>query len=149
MILKRIEKEGEIKAIYESSNILASTYNPTTKSLIVTFKRGDQYAYNGVSDTDYLRFETAESQGKILNGNIKKYEFEKLDAVDTKKLLAEIDKIKNQEIIEFEEVIINHLKNILLSHASTGDINQKDLEMVGKMNTKLTELKGVTEPVNG
>ena len=149
MILKRIEKEGVIKAIYESSNILASTYDPNTKNLTVTFKRGDQYTYKGVTDTDYFRFETADSQGKILNGKIKQYEFEKLEAIDTKKLLAEIDKIKSQEIIEFEEGIIRHLKNIILSHDNTGEINQKDLEIVAQMNTKLTELKGVTEEVNG
>jgi hypothetical protein len=80
MLLKRVEKENIVKSIYDSSNILASKYDKTTKDLTITFKRGAQYKYIGVSSSDYMRFETAESQGAILNSHIKgKFVTEKLE----------------------------------------------------------------------
>jgi hypothetical protein len=53
MILKRVEKDDEIKAMYNSSNILASTYNKKTSELTLIFKRGAQYKYKDVAMTDY------------------------------------------------------------------------------------------------
>ena len=86
MILKRVEKDEKIKSIYESSNILASTYEPKTKDLTIIFKRGAIYTYKNVDKNDYFRFETADSQGEILNKHIKKYEAIKNDVVDVKKI---------------------------------------------------------------
>ncbi|NIQ15416.1 MAG: KTSC domain-containing protein, partial [Candidatus Dadabacteria bacterium] len=50
--------------------MLASTYNPELKRLTIIFKNGGRYTYLDVPNTEYFRFETAESQGKILNSNI-------------------------------------------------------------------------------
>ena len=81
MILKRTEKDGMIKAMYESSNILASTYNTVNQQLTIIFNRGAQYTYDEISASEYMRFETADSQGKVLNSHIKKHNFTKLDDV--------------------------------------------------------------------
>ncbi len=113
MILKRVEKENVVKAIYDSSNILASEYNKSTKDLIITFKRGVQYKYLGVSSSDYMRFEIAESQGSVLNSHIKPYPVEKGDTVDSKLITEEIEKLKQEEVIKRQESIINEMERIV------------------------------------
>ena len=97
MILKRQEKNNVIKAIYESSNIAASTYNSDTEDLVLIFNSGTQYRYPKVSKSDYMRFEIAESQGKVFNSHIKKYTYEKLDNFEVSQLLNEIEKLSKQE----------------------------------------------------
>lgn len=97
MILKRQEKNSIVKAIYESSNIVASTYNSNTEDLVIIFKSGTQYKYSKVSKSDYMRFEVADSQGKVFNSHIKKYSYDKLDNFDPSELLVEVEKLSNQE----------------------------------------------------
>lgn len=97
MLLKKQEKDNVTKAIYASSNVCASTYNRTTKDLTIIFNNGGQYKYPNVSETDYTRFELADSQGVILNSHIKKYAFEKLDKVDPSAILAEVTELKDAE----------------------------------------------------
>jgi hypothetical protein len=59
MILKKQEKDNVVKAIYESSNICASTYNKQTKDLVIIFNNGGQYKYpNAVSYTHLRAHET-------------------------------------------------------------------------------------------
>lgn len=98
MILKRQEKENIIKALYDSSNVLASTYDTESCDLTIIFGSGNQYKYSNVSKSDYMRFEIAESQGKIFNSHIKKYAFEKLDNFEMVEMLTnEATKLKTQE----------------------------------------------------
>jgi hypothetical protein len=97
MLLKRQEKNGKIKSIYKSSNVCASTYETATKDLTIIFNNGSQYKYAGVTNADYMRFEIAESQGVVFNSHIKKYSFEKLEAVDSKLILEEITLIQDAE----------------------------------------------------
>ena len=97
MILKRIEKDGLIKALYDSSNVLGSIYNSTTSDLDLIFKSGQKYRYKNVSKSDYMRLEISESQGQVFNTHIKKYAFEKLDKVDPSKILEEADDLKAKE----------------------------------------------------
>ena len=97
MIIKRKEKDGIVKAIYSSSNICASVYNTITNELTVIFSNGGQYKYTDVAKTDYMRFETAESQGIIMNSHIKKYTTTKLESVDTSEILKEVEQLKTQE----------------------------------------------------
>ncbi len=111
MILKRQEKDDTIKAMYDSSNILASTFNKNNKELIIIFKGGKQYKYPNVLDTDYTRFELAESQGKIFNSHIKKYTFEKLEDINEGKLLTEIVNAKLKE----QEEALNGIKEKLFT----------------------------------
>jgi len=95
MLLEKKEINGKTKALYESSNVLASTYCPMSNVLQVIFKNGTRYAYKDVRATDYMRFETADSQGKVLNANIKpNYEVEKLEGVDAAVVIAAVDKAK-------------------------------------------------------
>jgi HSP20 family molecular chaperone IbpA len=97
MLLQKKEVGGVTKALYESSNVLASNYNPLTNELEIIFKGGTRYAYKGVRDSDYMRFETADSQGKVLNANIKpKYEVEKLDDIDPTKVVEVIAKVAGE-----------------------------------------------------
>lgn len=120
MILKRVEKDGVVKVIYDSSNILASTYDKVSRDLTITFKRGVQYKYLDVSPSDYMRFEVAESQGSVLNSNIKKYNFEKGEVVDAKLITEEIDKLKQDEIIRKQEHIISEMEKVVNNY----DMNQ-------------------------
>lgn len=96
MILKKQIKENITKALYDSSNVLASTYDSTTNDLTIIFKAGTQYKYAGVSKSDYMRFEIADSQGEIFNTHIKKYAFEKLEKIDATQILEEAAKIKTK-----------------------------------------------------
>jgi len=147
MILERVEKDDLVKVIYESSNIVASTYNKTNKNLNITFKHGGSYTYQDVSSTDYMRFETADSQGKILNSNIKKYPFLKHDDVDVEDVIKNIKAIKQDEIGAMEVGLINSMKNIVNEYDSTGVLHTQS---IGKLNSMLgvyNEMSNVKEKV--
>jgi len=63
----------------ESSNVIYSIYDTATKKLLVTFKNGTQYEYEGVPHQAYTKFRMAESQGSFFNKEIsKKYVFSKV-----------------------------------------------------------------------
>jgi CRISPR/Cas system CSM-associated protein Csm2 small subunit len=120
MIIDKVEKNGIVEAIYESSNIIASKYNQSDKTLNIIFKHGGSYSYSNVENTDYIRFETAESQGKVLNSNIKKYAFIKNENVDTSEVIDRIKKLKQEEIESFKEVIFKLLKENTSSYENIG-----------------------------
>ena len=61
-----------IEAIYESSNILMSTYFPNSNKLFIHFSRGGTYSYTNINESIYKDFENADSQGKFFIANIKK-----------------------------------------------------------------------------
>lgn len=126
MIIDKVEKNGVIEAIYESSNIIASKYNQSDKTLNIIFKHGGSYSYSNVENTDYIRFETAESQGKILNSNIKKYAFIKNENVDTSEVVDKIKKLKKEEIKSFEETILKLLNENSLSYDNTNKFSNLD-----------------------
>lgn len=131
MILKRVVRDNITRNIYESSNILGSTYNKGTKDLVVVFKNGGQYLYNNVAETDYLRFETADSQGKVLNTHIKKYSFTKLSNADVDKIHEEIE---NDRKLAKKGVLDNLILNMrILIEFYDGDqpINESDIERIG------------------
>ena len=91
-VIKRTEKEnGIIECLIDSSNILLSEYNKPKKTLKITFKAGTQYLYKEVIERDYVRFEVSESQGSVFNKTMRKYEFDKLEKVDTTELLEQIN----------------------------------------------------------
>lgn len=135
MLLKRVEKENVVKAIYDSSNILASKYEKNNKNLTITFKRGAQYVYKNVSQTDYVRFETAESQGAILNSHIKSYDFEKGEAVNADLIVEEIDKIKSEEVIKLQESIISDMESIIFDFDTNQTFNETKLINLAKRIT--------------
>jgi hypothetical protein len=96
-VIKKTErKDGVVECLIDSSNILLSEYNKIEKTLKVTFKGGTQYLYRDILDRDYVRFEVSESQGSVFNKTMKKYNFDKLDKIDTTLLVEEIkEKKKN------------------------------------------------------
>jgi hypothetical protein len=136
MLLRKQEKDGKIKTIYNSSNICASTYEKDTKGLTIIFTNGGQYRYIDVSQTDYTRFELADSQGSIFNSHIKKYTFEKLDKVDVKEIINEITVIKDQEEEIKKKYITNKMiesvKGILTYYETTSEINLTMYDLLKK-----------------
>jgi hypothetical protein len=142
MLLKKQDKDGKIKTIYSSSNICASTYDKETKSLTIIFSNGNQYKYIDVSQTDYTRFELADSQGKVFNTHIKKYTFEKLDSLDPKDIINEITVIKDQEEEIKKKYITNKfvdsVKGILTYFETTGEVN---LTMYELLKTNMVEFE--------
>jgi hypothetical protein len=140
MILKRVETDVKIKAIYESSNILASTYEPSKKDLTIIFKRGASYTYKNVDKTDYFRFETADSQGEVLNKHLKKYDAVKNDAVDVKKIEDEILNLREEEINKYKREVVDYLKSVIETWDLSGKLKSDDLDRILIMNNKLKEL---------
>jgi hypothetical protein len=56
----------------ESSNIVRTQYDTSTKKMIAEFKNGARYEYNDVPHQKYTQFRMAESQGNFFNKNISK-----------------------------------------------------------------------------
>lgn len=141
MLINRIKNENVIKAFYQSSNILASTYNETTKDLNIVFKKGNSYTYRNVETKDYFRFETSESQGETFNKYIKQYPFIKGESIDVNLITEEVNKIKEEEINGFEITIINNLKTIVNDYSEHSKLNYKLLNDNELLFNKLKELK--------
>ena len=154
MILKRQEKDNKIKAIYSSSNICASTYDKSTKTMIIIFSKGGQYEYTGVSESDYLRFEMADSQGAIMNTHIKKYPFTKLADVDTKTIINEVATLKAaDEKVKIDvsvAAMIDKMKAVVTYYDTTEGVESG---LLGKLKDAMAEYDKVIEPkldkVNG
>lgn len=137
MILERVEKDGLIEALYESSNIVASSYNKNQKDLNVTFKNGGNYTYQNVSETDYVRFETAESQGKVLNSNLKKYPFLKHENVNIDDITKRIKAVKNEEL----DAMLLGIENAMVDYTnSLHSIDRKDYNYMEKKLDRISEM---------
>lgn len=95
VVKRTVREDGVIECLIESTNILKTEYNESTKEFIVTFKAGSRYKYLDVLNRDYVRFEISESQGSVFNKTMKSYKFEKLDSVNAtpiKEMITEITK---------------------------------------------------------
>ena len=97
MLVTRKEENSIIEVTYNSSNILSSSYDKLSQTLIITFKGGKRYKYPKVKPTDYLRFEIADSQGSVFNTHIKSYAFEKLEDINPDQLILEIERDQHKE----------------------------------------------------
>lgn len=77
------EKDGSIgyiESVFNSDNVLKTTYFPNNQRLYIAFNRGQTYSYGNVDNETYTMFENAESQGKFFHKNIrnnKKYPYRK------------------------------------------------------------------------
>ena len=140
MIKERIEKDGIIKGYYASSHILASEYVTDKKLLTITFGTGARYNYLDVPLTDFVAFEAADSQGKILNSIIKpKYKVEKMANADLEVLKEEIATAKKLELDNYK----NNLK-LLLDTVMAEELNNfnnlKDTyHMMGSYVSKMSD----------
>jgi hypothetical protein len=140
MVLERVETGELVKALYESSNIVASTYNKNSKVLNIIFSSGGNYSYMNVKETDYLRFETAESQGQVFNKSIKNHEFLKHNKVDINETIKKIKQIKEDELRAMEVGIINLMKENLSYNEDTQSASRDLIYKVGDMINKYREM---------
>jgi flagellar hook-basal body complex protein FliE len=137
MILTRVERGECIDCLYDSSNILASSYNTSNSNLTITFKRGTQYIYNTVSKRDYTRFELAESQGAVMNSHIKAYSFIKGNDVNTEALINEINQAKPKELTDLEKEFVELLKNTISTIEKEKEVSEIQLEEIVEASGKL------------
>jgi hypothetical protein len=63
-ILNEDKSLGYIESVFESDNVLKTTYFPNNQRLYIAFNRGETYSYSNVTPEMYKEFEEAESQGK-------------------------------------------------------------------------------------
>lgn len=108
MILEKnviVDKENKkyIECVFDSSNIAKTIYFEHMEKFYIFFKRGHGYSYVNVDKELYENFETAESQGKFFNKNIKdnpvhqhRYEF-KLVENEIKEIETIIESYKNKK----------------------------------------------------
>lgn len=141
MILKRVEKDGIVKSIYKSSNVLASKYDKANGALTITFAKGANYTYTGVPVTDYTRFEIAESQGKVLNEVIKKYPFTQGEPIDPSKIIEEVEKHQENEIKMIEGDLIKAMDKTISTYASKSVMDAALLTKIQYLISKLNNEK--------
>ena len=138
MIIDRVEINNNVNAIYESSNIIASIFNKSDNSLRIIFKNGGSYTYSDVKNTDYLKFETAESQGKLLNTTIKKYAFIKNEPVDVEEYKSLITEVKLQEISDTKLDLISIMGDIIEVYEEDSNVYKNNLsELTNAISTYL------------
>ena len=113
MLLKRLEKEKSIECLYDSSNIIASSYDKSTRDLTITFNHGTQYIYTNVKNSDYLRLEIADSQGSIFNKFIKPYPNTKGNLVNTQDIINEIRLYVPKVLSDVDKKFIDVIKSII------------------------------------
>jgi len=77
MLIERKEYGTEangifIECVFDSANILKTTYFPFLKRLYISFSRkGGTYSYQNIDEDLYKEFENNESQGKFFAMNIR------------------------------------------------------------------------------
>jgi hypothetical protein len=69
-ILNEDKSTGYIEAVFNSDNVLKTTYFPGIQRLYIAFSRGHTYSYDNVSREMYNEFEAADSQGKFFHSKI-------------------------------------------------------------------------------
>lgn len=63
---------GYIESIFNSGNMMKTTYFPVGHKLYIAFNRGHTYSYENISPEFYQSFEDADSQGVFFTKNINK-----------------------------------------------------------------------------
>lgn len=67
------EKDGSlgyIESVFNSGNVLKTTYFPSMKRLYIAFNRGQTYSYANISPELYQEFEESDSQGVFFHKRI-------------------------------------------------------------------------------
>jgi hypothetical protein len=126
MLLKKIDENNIIKCWYDSSNILHSIFDKNENTLTIYFNKGFYYVYPNVEYSDYVRFETSESQGKTFNQLFKNAEYLKKEIYDSIQLQNEVNDIINEEKLVILKDIVNHMK-ILIEEFENGNGFLKNL----------------------
>jgi hypothetical protein len=106
MLLERkdyIEEDGSIgyiESVFNSGNVLKTTYFPKSNLLYIAFSRGDTYSYSNVTQEIYDEFEQADSQGKFF--------FKRINKKDVHPYRREFSLYPN-EVKELREVVKKRL----------------------------------------
>jgi hypothetical protein len=139
MLLYRIENEEkkEIISMFESSNVLSSTYNVKNNTMEIVFKNGGKYRYLNVPMVEYTKFELCESQGKYINSNIKQYQTEKLENVDINVILKEIEEFRRAELSYVFNNIKENVDNVVenFNNFTTEELNQTLIQIKNAIKT--------------
>lgn len=69
-ILNEDKSIGYIEAVFNSDNVLKTTYFPQAQRLYIAFSRGHTYSYGNFPKEMYDEFEAADSQGKYFHSKI-------------------------------------------------------------------------------
>ncbi len=70
--IKEIDGMSYIEAVFDSTNILKTTYFPQQERLYISFGRGQTYSYGNINEDVYNNFEKSDSQGKYFTNEIRK-----------------------------------------------------------------------------
>ncbi len=104
-VLNEDKSIGYIEAVFNSDNVLKTTYFLGNQRLYIAFSRGHTYSYGNISKELYDEFEKADSQGKFFHMKINKnnmYPFRKEftlypNEVKELKQIVEDNKIEEDE----------------------------------------------------
>lgn len=135
MLLERISKNNIVEALYESSNIVASTYDMNNNQLKLVFKGGAEYIYNNVPITEYYKLELAESQGVAFNKYLRSYPFEKGGEVDISMLHERIQEVKQQEIDGISNDLIEAARHLVDFYEEGASIDEDSLKRLKRIIT--------------
>lgn len=98
MLLQSVQdQEGKISSLYDSSNVLASKYDPHSKKFVIIFNNGGQYLYDNVPENAFIEFQKAKSQGKLIHSLIKTYNGKKVSVIDIRTIIEDIENLKKQK----------------------------------------------------
>lgn len=88
------DQEGKISSLYDSSNVLASKYDPMTRKFVIIFNNGGQYLYEDVTKKTFDEFQNAKSQGNAVHSIIKRHHVKKLGVVNIDSIVEDIGRLK-------------------------------------------------------
>lgn len=88
------DQEGKISSLYDSTNVLASKYDPKTKKMAIIFNNGGQYLYENVSSSTFQHFQSAKSQGSAVHSVIKGHSGTKVSTIDVSSIIEDIKNLK-------------------------------------------------------
>lgn len=100
-----------IECVFDSTNILRTTYFPMLRRLYISFNKGNVYSYSNINEDLYKEFENSDSQGKFFASNIrsnpndypvrKEFKLYPSEVEETKILIKEYK--SNKDNIKFNE----------------------------------------------
>ncbi len=97
MILHQsIDEEGKIISFYDSTNVLASKYDPQLKKLVVIFGNGNHYLYENISNHSFNIFQKSKSQGSSIHSLIKEHHTTNLGKIDVTDIKEDIKNFKRK-----------------------------------------------------
>jgi hypothetical protein len=113
---------GYYEAIFDSSNILKTTYFPQQERLYISFNRGGVYSYQNISQEKYDEFKKAESQGKFFIQEIKKKPDEYPYRKEFTLYPEEVNNIKEERDNNKEKIPIPKINNKIYHNIDENEI---------------------------